>query len=330
MSQKNNIFWFKWDNKVFLKKELNRWIEDFKMKHWDFNISKISKRELEKINLETELTTLPFLASFRLIILDSLFSSNSEKEDEDNKKSSKNDYEKILKIFENVPENNIVLIIDTQIDERTTFYKNLGQIVKVKNFDNLNPQDLKLYIRERLLNIDNDAIDELVRYKNSDLEKIELELDKLELFCIWKRVTLNEVKSYVIPELEVSIFNFINNFYVDDTKSALKNLELLLENSNIFGIFAGLMGNLRNFLYICILSDLSYSKENIISTLKINPFVATKGIENKKHFNKILRLYKNLANLDHKSKIGEIMWDQEEWVKLELQKIIFNLKKTKN
>lgn len=325
--KKNNIIFFTWENKIFLKKELDRWIQVFEDKHSSFNISRITLENIDKISIESELTTMPFLSENRLIILEEIPLSWSPK-DTENTKDAKFD-EKILNILDSIPESNFVIFVQENPDKRKSLYKKLIEISTIKEFINPNENELKKYIRERLIGIDNEALNKLIEFKNSKFIEIEWEIEKLILFKNHEKVSKEDIEKYITPEIESNIFSFTDWIFELNYNKALSNLGHILDNSKIEPTFAAIMTNIRKFLYTLYLKNSWIPDSQIIELLKLHPFVFKKTISKSSSYKEILKFYNELVNIEIKAKIGNLIGDNEAGLKLALEKVILDLKKNK-
>ncbi|MDD2487549.1 MAG: DNA polymerase III subunit delta [Candidatus Gracilibacteria bacterium] len=321
--KKSNIIFFTGENQVFLQKELDRWVSVFIEKHGDFNVSKINNENISAEILETELLTMSFLGGFKLIMIEDFPSKINEKDTE--KENKRNFDEIILSLLDRIPDSNFVLFIEGFPDKRKSLYKKLIDIAQVKEYKNLEGEGLRDYIRKRLINIDTDAITRLIQYKNSEINKIEAEIDKLYLFKMHDRITEDDIRKYVIPEIEISIFQLTDAIFELNPKKSIDSLNLILETNNIFQVFSTIMSNMRTFLYIIYLSKDGLSKNEIVSLLGIHPFIYDKS----KNINpvKIKELFEKFVDIDKKSKSGELIQDSDNGIRLALEKSLINLKK---
>lgn len=324
--KKNNIIFFTWDNKVFLKKELNRWIELFIEKYWENNVSRISKAQINSIHIEQELTSLPFLSEKRLIILHEIPFAWDNKDSEE----IKDDDSKILSSLDRIPDNNFVLFIQETPDKRKNLYKKLIEIATIKDYSVLDEYELKSYIKDRLPLIDNNALEKLILYKNKNIEKIEQEIDKLSLYKSDSTITSMDIDSFVNQEIESSIFTFLDRLLELNYNKALFNLEQILLTAKIEPTFAAIMTNLRKFLFTIYLQNNWSKEQEIINLLKLHPFVYKKNIGNSKNYKEILHIYNKFCIIDSKAKNGQLIGDSEDNIKIAIEKVIFDLKKEKN
>lgn len=185
-------------------------------------------------------------------MLEDFPSKTNEKDTEKNDK--KNFDEIILGCIDKIPENNFILFVESSPDKKRKLYKKLLEIAQIKEYENLTGEKLRQYIKNRLVNIDNGAATKLIQYKNSQITKIESEIDKLYLFRTNDRITEDDIKKYVIPEIEISIFELTDAIFELNPRKSIKSLDLILETNNIFQVYTTIMTNLRTSLYINYLS----------------------------------------------------------------------------
>jgi DNA polymerase III delta subunit len=140
------------------------------------------------------------------------------------------------------------------------------------------------------------------------------------------RITDEDITNYVIPEIEISIFELTDAIAEQNTMKWISSLKTILDSNSVFQVFSVIMSNLRNFLYINYLLEKWFKKDEIVSTLKIHPFLVDKT-RNVKNINNLKVLFKNLVKIDKQSKTGELIWDWENALRLALEKEILNLKK---
>lgn len=324
--KKNNIIFFTWENRVFLKKELDRWIEHFIEKYWENNVTRINKNQLNSINIEQELLSLPFLSEKKLIILHEVPFSGETKDTEE----VKEDDGRILNSLENIPDNNFVLFIQEFPDKRKWLYKKLIEIATIKEYSTLDDYWLKWYIKEQLPLIENTALDKLINFKNKNIDKIEQEIEKLSLYKPNSTINSDDIDNYVTQEIESSIFTFLDRILELNYNKAITSLEQILLTAKIEPTFAAIMTNLRKYLFTIYLHNNWLKESEIINSLKLHPFVYKKNIWNSKNYKEILYIYNEFCSIDSKAKSGHLIGDSEDNIKLAIEKVIFDLKKEKN
>jgi DNA polymerase III delta subunit len=76
---------------------------------------------------------------------------------------------------------------------------------------------------------------EIIKYKSKNYTKIISELEKL--FITYDFIDEKIIRENITPELDESIFVFIDNILSANIKLVLKNLEIILSNSNIYQFY---------------------------------------------------------------------------------------------
>jgi len=75
---RSNIVFFTGSNHIFLRRDLDAWVDIFAKKYGEYNISRLSKESLPRTNIQAELVTPVFLGEKRLIVLEDIPSSTSK------------------------------------------------------------------------------------------------------------------------------------------------------------------------------------------------------------------------------------------------------------
>jgi hypothetical protein len=68
----SNIVFFTGSNHIFLRRDLDAWIDIFAKKYGEYNISRLDKESITKTNIGSELLTPVFLGEKRLIVLEDI------------------------------------------------------------------------------------------------------------------------------------------------------------------------------------------------------------------------------------------------------------------
>lgn len=138
---RSNIVFFTGPNNIFLRRDLDAWIDIFAKKYGDYNISRIGTDSLAKINLQAELLTPVFLGEKRLIVLEGVpFAATKVSDEEKTEESSVSVFDPeatILSALDNIPETTIVLFVASEPDKRKTLYKKLVSTATLKEYENI-------------------------------------------------------------------------------------------------------------------------------------------------------------------------------------------------
>ncbi len=198
-----------------------------------------------------------------------------------------------------------------KIPSNTKYIKLISKIGEVTESPDLNKRNFltwaKNELKEEQIDIDLDALNELVKRCNYNAERFSSEISKFKVLA--KKIDLSTVKAYVVDSFESDIWQLVDSINIGDRANYLKILENLLKNNlEPHYILAMMYRNLRLMAQIKYLKDNNTENRQIASILKIPPFTIPSLSKNTDRFNMstIGRLYEKLANLDYQVKIGEI------------------------
>jgi hypothetical protein len=202
----------------------------------------------------------------------------------------------------------------------------LTKIAETKEFNLWDESDLKTVIQKKYSGkISNNAINRIIKYKSSKLEKITKELDKL--FITYDFIDEKDILEHIYPELEESIFLFIDDLLNLRLNECFVKLDIILENTNIYAFYNNLLANLRVQVFINKLKDLKISQKEIWDILKLwnRAFLVWKSYK----INSVIleNLYLNLVDLDKKMKTWNMIWSDDLDVKFEIENVILKVKK---
>jgi len=270
---KSNVTLFTGENTLFVERERDKWLDLFAEKYGAHNISRLypsSAREL----IQSELTTLPFLAEKRLVVLEDFMVKISSDDSEEapvlNTNLSVEEW--LIENIENVPDTTVVVFVQSKPGLTNKLYKKLQQVATIRRFEELAPTDLRSYVKTQLPNIELSAITKLLAYKNNHLASIDAEVAKLWLFKTSEPITEADIEKYVISDIETNIFRLLDAVLALDSAQSLKELRILLETNSVFMVFSGLLSNLRRILYIHSLLCAQYTSSEIVNILDVKPF----------------------------------------------------------
>lgn len=330
------IYLFTWNSDFLVSKQVSNWKKQFLEKHWDFNLLHLKDvSEVDNNFLIENLTSASFFADKKLIIIDSIPTNASEKSADIKAKQ-----EFIESLLEKIPEDNIVLFNSINPDKRSKFYKKLKEIADVKEFNIESEHDIVNIISKKYGDkISKQATNLIIKYKAWNLTKIFSELDKL--FILHDFIDTKEISENIVPELEESIFQFIDDLLSLKKKEAFSKLEIILEQTNVYAFYNNLIANLRTQVFIEKLK----SSPQPFNSPHPNPLprgegIATKDISNilwlwnraflvnksyRISFFELQQLYIWLVDLDKKMKTWNMIASEDEVFVSEIEKEILKL-----
>lgn len=304
------IYFFTWNNEFLVSEAVKTWKKKFVEKFWDFNMIHIKDIEsVDKNFLVENLTSTSFLSEKKLIILNIDKDISSDKE------------EFLIKILENIPEENILLINSTNIDKRSKLYKKIKLLSEIKEYNTQNDSDLYSIISKKYSwKIDNQAINTIIRYKAWNLNKIISEIEKLLITKDF--INQKDIVENIAPELEESIFQVIDDILNKNTIEAIKKIENILNDTNIYAFYNNLLANLRTSVFIMKMKNSWKNQNDISSTLNLwnRTFLINKNY--KISYSQAEKLYIWLINIDKKMKSWKLIWSEDNDLKFEIEKIL--------
>ena len=311
------IYHFFWNSDFLIKEHVKNWKSIFIEKYWDFNFI-----EINIINVITNNALIDTLLSswflwekkFIIIYLWSL-----SKDDINEEKINI-----IINNLEKIPENNIVSFVSINADKRSKLYKLLNSKCTKKEFNINNEIELWSFIEKKYWSkISKGAINKIIRYKSWNLNKIINELDKL--LITFNYINESEIVNNIVPELEESIFHVIDSILNLNKVLSIRDINIILNNVNIYLFYNNLLANLRINIYIYKLKKewIDSMKISKILNLKNRSFLVNKLY--KINYSQLEKLYIWLINLDKKMKTGNLLWSDENDFKFELEKLIIKI-----
>jgi len=312
------IYLFTWNSDFLVREKTYAWKKLFIEKNWEFNLVHFKNLlEVDNNQISENLLAEGFMWEKKLIIIDSFPLSTENK---NSKATEKQDF--LEKIVDNITDNNIVIFSSSNIDKRSKFYKKIKKIAtKIEEFNTKSEQDIFSVIENKYRwKIDFPAINLLVKYKWWNLEKCISEIEKL--LITKDKINQWDIKSFIAPELEESIFQVIDDILNNNKISAFSKIKTILLDTNVYAFYNNLLANLRTSVYISKLKFLKIPNPEIWHHLNLwnRSFLVNKNY--KISHKKLESLYISLVNLDKKMKSWKLMWTEEKDFKFEIEKCL--------
>lgn len=278
------------------------------------NFIQIDKDNLH--TLEQELSTYSFFNEDKLIVVKLQKKSLEEDEGKSKKEWLTEDLEeKILNKIET-----ITLVFLEEGTSKGKLNKLITKNGQVIVFDKKKSQELvnwaQNFAKERGITLGKNEAVYLVDVCGSNKQVLANEIIKLMDYVDNETIQKTDIDKMCIRSSEVIIFDLTDSYGKKDIKTTLKSLEDLLENKEpLQKIFIMITKHFKNLLLTKI--ALEHGK-SVAAELGINPYPAKKYSDQSKNFTKeeLIKIFKELAQLDVDSKIGKID------LKIGMQKII--------
>lgn len=307
------IYLFTWNSDYLVMENVLNWKNQFIEKYGDFNL--VHLKDISEMEFDTysqHILSSSFLWEKKLIIID----LNNELQDET--------VDFFYKVLDKIPESNILLFNYPNPDKRQRLYKELEKVSEKKEYNSESENKIINIINQKFKNkISTSWLDLLIKYKSGNLDKVISELQKLLILKDY--IDENDILNNIIPELEESIFLLIDDLLNNNVIYALKKIDIILSNINIYAFYNNLLANLRTSLYIIKLKQEKANTNSITQILSLwtRSFLVNKNY--KISYNRFKKLYISLVNLDKKMKSWKLIWTEEKDFRFELEKCLLKI-----
>ncbi|MEM4260133.1 MAG: DNA polymerase III subunit delta, partial [Candidatus Woesearchaeota archaeon] len=180
------------------------------------------------------------------------------------------------------------------------------------HFDNLQGIKLEKWakseIEKRGSKIEKETLEKLMSYVSNDIWQLDQEIEKLTLYKKNKTIEKKDIDEIVTANIQVNIFNLIDNIGIKNKKNAILELNKLLEKGEEpLYILKMLIYQIKNMLLIKDLIKNNFGKKEIIQITKKHPFVIEKTINQIKNFtlNELISIYDKIFDLEIDIKRGK-------------------------
>lgn len=298
--------------------EKNRMLEEFKKPFQPLqkgiNFVQIDKENLYQ--LEQELTTYSFFNESKLVVVKITKKASEEEEGKSKKEWLTEDLEdKILNKIET-----ITLVFVEEGTSKGKLNKLITKNGKVIVCDKKKPSELanwaQTFCKENGMQLDKSEAVYLVDLCGSNKQVLVNEILKLMDYSENGKITKADMDKMCIKTSEVIIFDLTDSYGKKDIRATLRYLEELLENKEpLQKILIMITKHFKSLLLAKVVLE---QGKSVAAELGINPYPAKKYSEQSRNFSKeeLIRIFKELAELDADSKVGKID------LKIGLQKIM--------
>lgn len=289
-----------------IKKRLGKILKERLVDVDDFNVVKF-EYSLDKVDeIIDEASMLPLGYDSKAVVIDNA----SFLENKGNKEAS----EKFASLIENSSDSIDVIFIlrNENLDDKNPVTKLIKEKGAIFQFLNLKkeewPKYIAKYFKEKNVEIEPRAIDELALRVDGDLMRFINEADKL---CLYKdHLTLTDITLMVNKPLEDDAFQITNALYRGDNATALsifRDIRLLGSNSTD-GLIPMLGSQFRFASQVMFLSSRGLDKSEIAKELNANEWRVKITLGNCKYLSRrqIAHALDDLYYLDYQIKSGQI------------------------
>ena len=301
------------------RRKLNQIKEKFirDIDHSGINIETINTATTEAETIERALTTQPFLATKRLVIIEGLFS---------NAKAHQLHHAVLEMLTRHSLEQVVLVCWDAEpalpkkragkktAEPSTVLYKKLTGEQYAQRFDLLDPASVRAFITAEAKasggSFNAEAINLLADIGGNDLWQINGEIAKLLAYAHGNIVTANDVRTLVVTKLEDDIFALTDALSTGDKGRALKLLsDQLAGGASATEVLATIMWQYRALTAVKSFTEThghGYAAERIARDVALHPFVVKKALAAVTRYtlSDLQKRYGHLVESDYKIKTG--------------------------
>ena len=288
------------ENMFGLQQVLYRLVADFVGEYGDLALERLDCEEAELAKIREAVTSLPFLASKKLVVLRA-------------PSTNKQFVEQAEQILEQVPETNDVVLVESRLDKRTAYYKFLKKQTDFREFPEMDQHGLANWLtgeaKQKGGSLSAADARYLVERVGPNQQLLSNELEKLLLYD--SKIDSRTIDLLTDPAPQSTIFQLLEAAFVGHTKTVLKlYAEQRAQKVEPQQIIAMLAWQLHVLAIIKAGSD--RSTDQIAKDARLNPFVVRKsqGIARNLSVSELKELISDLLKIDVATKRVSIDADE--------------------
>lgn len=202
---------FTGSNSFALKKALKDIRLEFTEKYGDLAIEVIDGEESSLEQVVAAIESVPFLAPKKLIIIHGL-------------SAIKEATDKVENLVEKASETNELIIVESKVDKRSTYYKYLKAKTELKEFNELDERELANWLvseaKEGEAKLSSSDAYYLVQRVGNNQESVSNELKKLMAYS--KDISKENIDKLTESSPQTSVFNLLDAAFEGNAKRALR------------------------------------------------------------------------------------------------------------
>lgn len=294
-------------NRHLAREKLVEIIQEFSKKYGESAVERYQGEDIDPANLVAILNGQSLFASSKLIIFRDMLAAN------------KSANEKFLEMMDSIPEETSVVLLEGELDKRTSAYKKLSKQQGFFEFKELGPAELasfvSSYVKRHNKSINNGAVQELLARSGSDQSRLKNELDKL-ISYVDTEITKDDITILVEQSVDDQVFELLDNALRGRAQPALNILrDMEAAHKDPHQVLGMLIWQVQTLAIVKSGEDRPESQ--IAKEAKIHPFVVqkTKALTSNMSGAQINKIINLAAELDIKSKSTSLpLWRQIERV----------------
>ncbi len=287
-------------NTFLLKRELDAAVAAFLVEHGDLALERIDGQEAELAKIQEAITSLPFLANKKMVVLRA-------------PGANKDFAEKVAQLLSDVPETTDVIIVEPKVDKRSSYYKFLKSKTAFQEFNELDQFALASWLvttaKGQGGTISSKDANYLVERVGANQQALGNELEKLLLYA--PTITRRSIDDLTEAAPQSTIFQLLEAVFAGNVQRAFElygeQRALKVEPAQIIAMIAWQLHVLA-----VIKTAGQQSADAIAKEAKISPYVIRKsqGIAHRLTLAKLKALIADLLLIDMRLKREAIDADE--------------------
>jgi len=287
-------------NTFLLKRELDAAVAAFLVEHGDLALERIDGQEAELAKIQEAITSLPFLANKKMVVLRA-------------PGANKDFAEKVAQLLSDVPETTDVIIVEPKVDKRSSYYKFLKSKTAFQEFNELDQFALASWLvttaKGQGGTISSKDANYLVERVGANQQALGNELEKLLLYA--PTITRRSIDDLTEAAPQSTIFQLLEAVFAGNVQRAFElygeQRALKVEPAQIIAMIAWQLHVLA-----VIKTAGHQSADAIAKEAKISPYVIRKsqGIAHRLTLAKLKALIADLLLIDMRLKREAIDADE--------------------
>jgi DNA polymerase-3 subunit delta len=203
----------------------------------DANVTRYPASSSSPEQLQAMCSTVPFLASRRLVIFDgllALFEGRRASRRNRGAQDTSSSWLSIVEYIPNMPPSTDLVLIDGAIRRDNALLKQLSPLGEIKEYPFLGGQGLDLWIQERAGSmecvISRQGVRLLADLVGGNLWTLNSEIEKLSLYCKGRTVEVEDIRLLVSFVKEMSVFNAVDAILEGRYSDALGTIRHLMDD----------------------------------------------------------------------------------------------------
>jgi DNA polymerase-3 subunit delta len=290
-------FFFYGSNTFALRQQITKMTREYEKRTGsDFGLERLDGASIKPKELGSALMAAPFLATSRMVIIESIAANKSKMD--------------LGTLLTSVPASTVAVFVEAHADRRTVAFKSLSKADRVMEFKPLASSQLVSWANSEVARLgavaEKQALIDLVELIGDDQWRLNEELQKLANFS--QEITRASVRELVVAGVEQSIFELVDAITAGRIEEALSSYRGLIarRESEIY-ILTMIQWQLRNLLWGAAMPD-DMTQAELARASGISPYVAGKAMAARKRLDrgKVCAAYMAASETEYEIKTGRI------------------------